>query len=94
MIFFVSAHLDNLSSSVWSAKHPGGDNFNKLILYRDQLEKGETHDDLWNASQKEMKYHGKMSSWNRMYWAKKVRQLHAYKKLRQNQDFRTIALRR
>lgn len=39
---------------------------------RDELEKGETHDDLWNASQHEMVYHGKMSSWNRMYWAKKV----------------------
>ena len=47
------------------------------LLCRDQLEKGETHDDLWNASQKEMKYHGKMSSWNRMYWAKKVSSQHS-----------------
>lgn len=39
---------------------------------RDQLEKGETHDDLWNASQKQMTVHGKMHGFLRMYWAKKV----------------------
>lgn len=43
-----------------------------LLRDRDELENAKTHDDLWNASQNEMKYHGKMSSWNRMYWAKKV----------------------
>ena len=46
------------------------------MLHRDQLEKGDTHDDLWNASQREMVYHGKMSSFNRMYWAKKVDTAH------------------
>ena len=39
---------------------------------RDQLEKGETHDDLWNAAQKQMTQHGKMHGFLRMYWAKKV----------------------
>ena len=38
----------------------------------EQLEKGETHDELWNASQKEMTHTGKMHGFMRMYWAKKV----------------------
>ncbi len=37
-----------------------------------QLEKGETHDCLWNASQLEMIKTGKMHSYLRMYWAKKI----------------------
>lgn len=41
--------------------------------YRDQLEKGETHDELWNAAQLQMVHHGKMHGFMRMYWAKKVR---------------------
>jgi deoxyribodipyrimidine photo-lyase len=36
------------------------------------LEKGETHDDLWNAAQKEMVVTGKMHGFMRMYWAKKI----------------------
>ena len=36
------------------------------------LETAETHDNLWNASQKEMLYRGKMHGYLRMYWAKKI----------------------
>lgn len=39
---------------------------------REELEKGETYDELWNASQKEMVHTGKMHGFMRMYWAKKV----------------------
>ena len=39
---------------------------------RDQLEKAETHDELWNAAQNEMVYHGKMHGFMRMYWGKKA----------------------
>ncbi|KAF7828370.1 deoxyribodipyrimidine photo-lyase [Senna tora] len=42
------------------------------IYSREQLEKGQTADPLWNASQKEMVYHGKMHGYMRMYWAKKI----------------------
>ena len=38
----------------------------------EQLEKGETFDELWNASQLEMVHTGKMHGFMRMYWAKKV----------------------
>jgi deoxyribodipyrimidine photo-lyase len=39
---------------------------------RDRLEAGETHDDLWNAAQQEMVQSGKIHSYLRMYWAKKI----------------------
>jgi len=38
----------------------------------DQFEMAETHDDLWNAAQKEMVITGKMQGFMRMYWAKKI----------------------
>lgn len=37
-----------------------------------QLESAKTHDDLWNAAQKEMVVTGKMHNYMRMYWAKKI----------------------
>lgn len=37
-----------------------------------QFEYGETHDDLWNAAQREMVTFGKMHGYLRMYWAKKI----------------------
>jgi deoxyribodipyrimidine photo-lyase len=37
-----------------------------------QLEKAETHDDLWNASQRQMVRDGWMHNYMRMYWAKKI----------------------
>eukprot|EP00935_MAST-01C_sp_MAST-1C-sp1_P002869 g2869.t1 len=39
---------------------------------RSQLEEGQTHDDLWNAAQKQMVIEGKMHGFLRMYWAKKI----------------------
>jgi deoxyribodipyrimidine photo-lyase len=38
----------------------------------EQFENGETHDDLWNAAQREMTSTGKMHGFMRMYWAKKI----------------------
>jgi deoxyribodipyrimidine photo-lyase len=37
-----------------------------------QFEKGRTHDDLWNAAQRELVVRGKMHGYLRMYWAKKI----------------------
>tara|TARA_Y100000741_G_scaffold122851_1_gene92419 strand:+ start:188 stop:1537 length:1350 start_codon:yes stop_codon:yes gene_type:complete len=37
-----------------------------------QFEAAQTHDDLWNAAQNEMKNRGKMHGYMRMYWAKKI----------------------
>ncbi|PKK83216.1 MAG: deoxyribodipyrimidine photolyase [candidate division Zixibacteria bacterium HGW-Zixibacteria-1] len=38
----------------------------------EQLERGETHDELWNAAQLEMVKLGRMHGYMRMYWAKKI----------------------
>ncbi len=38
----------------------------------DEFEKGKTHDELWNAAQREMVTRGKMHGYMRMYWAKKI----------------------
>ena len=37
-----------------------------------QLEHGETYDELWNATQKEMLLRGKIHGYYRMYWGKKM----------------------
>ena len=37
-----------------------------------QFERGQTHDELWNAAQMEMVKTGKMFGYLRMYWAKKI----------------------
>lgn len=48
-------------------------NDTRPYLYsRRSLETAETHDDLWNAAQMEMVVRGKMHSYLRMYWAKKI----------------------
>lgn len=42
-------------------------------LYSDEIfERGETHDELWNAAQLQMVREGKMHGYMRMYWAKKI----------------------
>lgn len=39
---------------------------------REQLERASTHDELWNASQKQLVHLGKMHGFMRMYWCKKI----------------------
>jgi deoxyribodipyrimidine photo-lyase len=38
----------------------------------DELEFAKTHDEAWNASQKQLVVEGKMHGYMRMYWAKKI----------------------
>lgn len=38
----------------------------------EELDNAKTHDDLWNAAQKQLINEGKMHGFLRMYWAKKV----------------------
>lgn len=38
----------------------------------EQLERAETHEELWNASQRQLVEHGKLHGYLRMYWAKKI----------------------
>lgn len=39
---------------------------------REQFERAETHDDLWNATQRELLTRGKIHGYYRMYWGKKI----------------------
>lgn len=44
----------------------------EFVYSRHQFEAAETHDEYWNAAQKEMMFTGKMSGYMRMYWGKKI----------------------
>lgn len=42
------------------------------VYTKEQLEQSKTHDNLWNAAQKQLVIEGKMHGFLRMYWAKKI----------------------
>jgi deoxyribodipyrimidine photo-lyase len=42
------------------------------VYSREQFEHGATHDDLWNATEKELLVRGKIHGYYRMYWGKKI----------------------
>lgn len=44
----------------------------EYIYTPDEFESAMTHDQLWNAAQREMLLRGKMHGYMRMYWAKKI----------------------
>jgi len=44
----------------------------EFVYNLDQFENTKTHEDLWNAAQKELMTTGKMHGYMRMYWAKKI----------------------
>lgn len=48
------------------------DDKREYIYKTDEFEQAATHDELWNAAQKEMTTTGKMFGYMRMYWAKKI----------------------
>lgn len=72
---FYNAHYDNFTGFPdWAKKTLNGHRHDRreYIYSLDQLETAQTHDDLWNAAQKEMVKFGKMHGYMRMYWAKKI----------------------
>ena len=48
------------------------DDEREYLYSREDFEKAETHDEYWNAAQKEMLKTGKMHGYMRMYWGKKI----------------------
>lgn len=44
----------------------------EFLYSREEFEGGKTHDELWNAAQRQMVVKGKMHGYLRMYWAKKI----------------------
>jgi deoxyribodipyrimidine photo-lyase len=43
-----------------------------VVYSAEQLTQAETHDELWNATQKELLLRGKIHGYYRMYWGKKI----------------------
>ncbi|KAL6550137.1 DNA photolyase phr1 [Orobanche minor] len=72
---FYQPHYDSLQGAwEWARKtllDHAADKREHLYT-REQLEKAKTADPLWNASQLELVYNGKMHGFMRMYWAKKI----------------------
>jgi deoxyribodipyrimidine photo-lyase len=48
------------------------DDKREFIYTKEQFDKAETHEDLWNAAQRELITTGKLHGYMRMYWAKKI----------------------
>jgi deoxyribodipyrimidine photo-lyase len=44
----------------------------EVVYTRDQFERADTHDALWNATQRELLTRGKIHGYYRMYWGKKI----------------------
>lgn len=44
----------------------------EYIYTKKEFEQAKTHDELWNACQRQMTHSGKMHGYMRMYWAKKI----------------------
>lgn len=62
------------SAEPWALRTLGAHrNDRRVHLYTPrELEQAETHDDLWNAAQRQMVESGWMHGYMRMYWAKKI----------------------
>jgi deoxyribodipyrimidine photo-lyase len=72
---FYNKEYDNFHGfPAWAQKTLNGHRRDRRIfLYApEQFEHAQTHDELWNAAQKEMVKRGKMHGYMRMYWAKKI----------------------
>lgn len=64
--------LDALPPWVHKTMREHMDDERKYIYSLEQLEAGETHDELWNACQREMVITGEMHNYVRMLWGKNV----------------------
>lgn len=64
--------LEALPAWVHKTMRKHADDERKIIYSLEQLEAGETHDELWNAAQREMVATGEMHNYVRMLWGKNV----------------------
>lgn len=72
---YYNAHYDTVAGAhAWAqatiAAHAG--DAREYVYTKDEFETARTHDELWNAMQRQMVTTGKMHGWCRMYWAKKI----------------------
>uniref|UniRef100_A0A672T1C2 Deoxyribodipyrimidine photo-lyase n=1 Tax=Sinocyclocheilus grahami TaxID=75366 RepID=A0A672T1C2_SINGR len=72
---FYNHNYDNISGAYDWAKKTLQDHAKDCRQYlytKEQLENAKTHDQLWNAAQRQLVLEGKMHGFLRMYWAKKI----------------------
>ncbi|KAI7809299.1 CPD photolyase isoform X1 [Triplophysa rosa] len=72
---FYNPNYDNISGAYEWAKKTLQDHAKDRRTYiytKEQLENSETHEQLWNAAQRQLVLEGKMHGFLRMYWAKKI----------------------
>ncbi len=68
-------NYDNLDAAAeWARKSLDAhrDDPREFIYSKEELEQAKTHDEAWNAAQRQLTSSGKMHGYMRMYWAKKV----------------------
>jgi deoxyribodipyrimidine photo-lyase len=72
---FYQPHYDSFAGfPAWAQKtlNEHRQDRREYLYSREELEQAQTHDELWNAAQREMVQRGKMHGYLRMYWAKKI----------------------
>ncbi|RVE61458.1 hypothetical protein OJAV_G00170880 [Oryzias javanicus] len=72
---FYNENYDNIKGAYeWAQKtlKDHAKDKREYLYTREQFEKAQTHDKLWNAAQNQMVTEGKMHGFLRMYWAKKI----------------------
>jgi len=72
---FYNPEYDKLSGAPeWARKtlQKHADDRREFSYTRAQFESAETHDEAWNAAQRQLRRTGKIHGYMRMYWAKKV----------------------
>lgn len=74
-VYYSQDNYDSLeTAAVWAQEslelHASDER--EYIYSLKEFEEATTHDDLWNAAQKQLNVEGKMHGFLRMYWAKKI----------------------
>lgn len=72
--YYQPAYATSLAFPEWAQKTllAAADDAREYVYTLAEFEGAQTHDDLWNAAQREMVITGKMHGYMRMYWAKKI----------------------
>lgn len=74
-VYYEPNHYDTLTAAyAWAQEtlQAHANDPREYIYTLEEFERGETHDDLWNAAQLQAVHDGKMHGFLRMYWAKKI----------------------
>ncbi|GCE27255.1 deoxyribodipyrimidine photo-lyase [Dictyobacter alpinus] len=72
---YYNPHYDSLAGAPeWGRKtlNKHANDPREWIYSQEEFEQARTHDELWNAAQREMVVTGRMHGYMRMYWAKKI----------------------